>query len=338
MRLYALVLLLIIGCGGWRCAGSDMPVRLPQPGSNGIFTPEPPPTPSSSGLRIATLNAAFLFDGVGDEGQATFPHKDDPELAQAHLQRVGAVIRMLDADVVMLQEVENEDVLHLLLQGPLAGAGYTPYFVQGTDTFTGQDIGLLARVPVDDVSRTDERVPVKGTDDTYGVSKNLIARLNLGNIPVTLIGLHFLAQPDNKERKPRREAQAEVIRRVVASEIAAGRAVAVLGDFNDHDEDTPDVAGNRPITNVLAIIKRAGVGASDDLRNVMASVPQEERFTHFWDRNDNGIVEEGELSAIDHILLSPELHSRVVDVDYVHAHDPMTYTDHFPILVTLDVD
>ena len=106
----------------------------------------------------------------------------------------------------------------------------------------------------------------------------------------------------------------------------------MLGDFNDFDPDIPDRAGSTPITEVLATIKRAGPGPEDDLRNVAAEVQQLDRYTSFYDRNRNQEIDLGELSAIDHILLSPRLYDALQTVDYVHLHDPRTVSDHFPII------
>lgn len=303
------------------------------PGTAG-YAPEPVRY-RSEGVRVVAFNAEFLFDGEGDEGQASFAWKGNPELARAHLNQIGAVIRGLDADVVMLAEVENLNVLEQLVAGPLAGMNYTAHFVQGNDRFTGQDMGLIARIPVEATGRTDERAPLAGNlTETYGVSKNLWARMNLGGVPTTVIGVHFLAIPDNVERKPNREAQAEVIRRLVAAEHAAGRATIVLGDLNDFDDATLDRAGNRPITDVLATIKRAGDGAADDLTNVLAEVAQRDRFSNFYDRNRNEQIDEGELGAIDHLLISPALRRRLREVTFAHPYDPRAVSDHFPIVAT----
>ncbi len=303
-----------------------------------VFRPEPPPEYRHDGIRIATLNTEFLFDGLGDEGEASFPHKGDPEKARLHRERIARIIRLLRADVVMLEEVENDTVLYMMIEESLDDLGYRVYFVQGNDRFTGQDVALLSRLPIDEVGRTDERVRVAGERRMQGVSKNMYARLMLGGVPTTLIGLHFYARPTDPTRKERREAQAEVIRRLAVREIEAGRAVVVLGDFNDYDDVTLDLAGHRPITDVLHRIKAAGPEADDDLHNVLSDVPQIKRFTNFWDRNHDGAVERNELSAIDHILLSPALSRRTVEVHYVHAHDPFTYTDHFPVVVTVARD
>lgn len=312
------------------------PVGTTPPSASGaVYTPDLTFRYRTEGVRVAAFNTEFLFDGEGDEGQATFDWKGDPAKAREHMTRVGEVIRRVDADVIMLVEVENKGVLDALIAGPLAGMGYTSHFVQGNDRFTGQDMGLLSKIPVEATGRTDERAPLPGSPtETYGVSKNLWARVSIGGVPTTIVGFHFLSQPDNADRKPSREAQAEVIRRLIAAEQAAGREVIALGDYNDFDDTVLDRRGNRPITNVNATIKRGADGADNDLKNVMAEVPVAERFSNLYDRNRNDRIEEGELGAIDHVLVSPGLYRRIREVRFVHTHDPLTVTDHFPISVT----
>lgn len=334
-----MAVLLLVGCAPTAPHQPTAPPAVAAPpasASSRLFRPEPPPQTTSAGIRVATLNTEFLFDGLGEEGGADFPHKGDPLKARLHRDRIGAILRMLDADLVLLVEVEHRDVLQMLVEESLQDLGYAIYFVQGEDTFTGQDIGLLSRLPIDSVGRTDERAPIGATRQTQGVSKNLFARLTLAGQLTTLIGVHFLSRPSDPSRKDQRQGQAEVIRRLVVREQALGRAVMVMGDFNDFDNATPDRNGNQPITDVLARIKAAGPDPEDDLRNVLAEVPPEERFTAHWDRNEDEQVTWDELSAIDHILLSPALYRRLRAVQYVQAHDPLTYTDHFPVMITID--
>ena len=294
----------------------------------------------TDGVRIGTFNGEFLFDGEGDEGEATFDWKGDPDKSRAHRAAVARSVRKLDVDVLLMPESENLTALQRMVDESLADLGYTPYLVDGQDTFTGQDVGLLSRLPIAETGRTDERVPVGVSDRTYGVSKNLWARLDLrlGDdvVPVTIIGVHFLARPDDVERRDRREAQAEAIRRLAEAESAAGRQLIVLGDFNDFDDATLDRRGSTPITDVLATVKRVGPGDADDLVNVLGDVPQAERYTALYDRNGNGAIDEGELSAIDHVLLSPALYERVREVRVAPVHDPRRVSDHFPIVVTLN--
>ena len=288
---------------------------------------------AAQSIRVVTLNAEFLFDGRDGEGRATFPHKGDVAKAYQHLLDIGAVLREADGDVVMLAEIEHEGILDALIEGPLAGMGYRPYFVQGDDSFTGQDMGLLSRFPMSSIGRTDERVAVG--DRTRGVSKNLYGRFEVGDDAFTIIGVHFLARPDDTSRKPEREGQAEVIRRLVAEETARGRHVIVAGDFNDFDSVVADVNQNMPITTVLETIKSAGEGPEDDLINVAAFMNPSQRYTAFWDRNRNGAIDApDEFSSLDHILISKALQSAIDTVYMIQSYNPMEVTDHFPVIVS----
>ncbi len=329
-RFFPLLLVLLV-VTGLRCSQPESAAG----NESDVFTLDGPLQYRTEGVRIATFNGEFLFDGLGDEGGADFPWKSNPEAARAHRDSVARVIRLVDADIVVIPETETKGVLEMMLSESLSGMGYESYLVPGMDTFTRQNVGILSRVPIDDIGRTNELLPVGLTDQLYGVSKNLWAHLTIGGVPTTLIGVHFLARPDDLERKPRREVQAEVIRRLIAEEIASGRAIIAIGDFNDFDDETLDARASQPITDVMATIKSAGAGGDDDLINVLGEVSQRQRFTSFYDRDDDQQIDPGEFSAIDHILLSPTLYSRIQEVHFVHAHDPRHVSDHFPIVVTL---
>ncbi len=331
---YLLILLLVSGLSCSQPGPAASSATESRVGSNS-FVPSGPPQYRTDGIRIATFNGEFLFDGEGEEGGADFPWKSNREAARTHRDAVAAVIRQLDADIVLIAETETKGVLEAMIAESLDGLGYTAYLVDGTDTFTRQNVGMLARLPIEAVGRTDELLPVGLTDQLYGVSKNIWAHLTIGGVPTTLIGVHFLARPDDLERKPRREVQAEVIRRLIERETLAERAVIAIGDFNDFDHEVLDIRSSRPITDVLERIKSVGPSGDDDLVNVLGDVPQRERFTAFYDRDDDQQIDPGEFSAIDHILLSPALYRRVREVHFVHSHDPRQVSDHFPIVVTL---
>lgn len=63
-------------------------------------------------LVIATFNAEWLFDGVGDNARS--PWQNRPAEATDHMRAVGDVIRQMDADIVKLVEVEDLAVLQRL--------------------------------------------------------------------------------------------------------------------------------------------------------------------------------------------------------------------------------
>src|SRR5262245_46991814 len=99
-------------------------------------------------LTIATLNAEFLWDGrEPEEGMdSRFPWKGSPTAAEAHMAKVAEIVRALDADLLNVAEVENVEALQLFNEKFLEGMGYQAFVVEGIDTATGQDMGLLARI------------------------------------------------------------------------------------------------------------------------------------------------------------------------------------------------
>ena len=278
----------------------------------------------ASRLVLMAWNAEFLWDGrAPEEGKIDFAWKGSPEQAEAHMADIAEVIKSHDPDILHLSEVENERALDLLNEKFLGGSGYRAYFVPGTDTATGQDVALLSRVEVERMARDSRRGRSGGT--RKGVSKHYVATLRAGDLHLGLIGIHLLARPHRESRVDDREAQADAVRGMARELVEAGRSVVVWGDFNDFDGHTLDRSGNRPITRVLEWIRDLDPDdPSDDLINVAERLPRRERYTNGRD-------------AIDHVLVSPGLAERIVEVKIPHQHDPHAVTNHFPVIVELRV-
>jgi endonuclease/exonuclease/phosphatase family metal-dependent hydrolase len=141
--------------------------------------------------------------------------------------------------------------------------------------------------------------------------------------------------PDRCDRSIQREAQATVLADLARDALAAGRNVIVLGDLNDFDGATLDVAGSRPSSQVLSILKNLDPATEgDELVNVCARLPQSERYTNWYDRDDDGI-DDGvrEHSQIDFILVSRGLADRIHYVAIDHTAPAGEVSDHWPIVV-----
>lgn len=295
--------------------------------------------PLADGLSIMTYNAEFLWDGIEPEdgsSRMTFPWRGNAAAAAEHMERVAVVIRKADADVVLLQEVEDEAALGRL-NAMLEGLGYTPQFIKGKDTFTGQDVAMLSRLEPSRVFRINDQGESGGVSSQ--VTKNLVATFGLpGGQKLAVLTTHFLARPDAEDRRLKREAQADAIRDAAVDLQKQGHLVLIGGDLNDYDADVPDAAEDLdPISDVLAILKQMDPATpDDDLRNAMERLPQEERRTGWWDRDGNDTISSRDVfTAIDHILLSPELYERVEEVR-VPRHDVTEVGDHLPIVVRID--
>jgi endonuclease/exonuclease/phosphatase family metal-dependent hydrolase len=189
-----------------------------------------------SRLSVMTINTLFMWDGVSpEEGSSSiqFPWKGDSDAARAHMAEIAQLIKATSPDVVNLVEVENLAALTLLNDTFLAGHGYEPSFVEGGDTFTGQDVCMLSRIDPEEFGR-DDRTATSGSS-TRGVTKNYFAKFDFEGKKIAFVGLHFLANPTSSSRRDARQAQAAVIKRKAHELADEGYSVIVLGDFNDYD-------------------------------------------------------------------------------------------------------
>ena len=312
-------------------------------------------------VTISHWNVEWLFDGRQDPSKSPYADCGEP-CADKHLERIAAglkntVLNMANdggrrvADIVHLAEVEDEQVLERL-RDKLGDQSYKPLFVKGRDTSTGQDVAILSRVPVlGSPTRTDERsqIPLSGSGCgsgsagslSTGVSKNVVARFDLQKYRVTVVGAHLKAFPTQQQSCMQREGQAAVLADVVRGEISSGNEVIVLGDLNDFDGAIMDANDNQPTSRVLKMLKDVDNDGMDELENVMARLPKNERYTAWYDRNGDNEFDRSstrEISAIDHILVSKQLARYIVDVTFYHSIDPTSVSDHFPMSVTFDFE
>jgi len=327
---------------------------------------------NKANLRVVSFNAEWLFDSGKSCPGTGCPWEDQTE-AEEHLSMIAQVISDLDADIVNLEEVEDCEVLKKLIslvdsqnllkkQKMVADTLYLPYLVKGTDTATGQNVGIITKVdPFTNMQRTEARVnyPLPGSKcdavanrtifsgllkaQSSGVSKHYYTKFQVqaGNgtakITIVLIGLHFLAIPDDPSRCFQREAQATVIHDLVEEQVFSQglKNVIVLGDYNDYDPSVSDPAGDVPISQVLPIIKNQ----RKPLYNIAQNVTNvANRWSCWYDKNNN-CKDDGskEHTLIDHILISDDMRSMVSSVSFYHGYPAQCsfYSDHYPVILDL---
>ena len=309
-------------------------------------------------LRIASYNAEWLFL-FGGSGGIHCPGKDcpwkDPDHARDHILQTIELILKLDADIIHFNEVEDCRVLHVLMDLLPNKHGYRAYLVPGTDTMTGQNVGILTRIdPLIDLKRSEARksYPVIGstcgTSPTYisysrgkkrsgtmGLSKHYLTKFQIGHLKIIWAGAHFIAHPGNVDRCVRREAQASILADLIANESIGGEPVEIIvtGDFNDHDDDIIGANNATPLSSVLKILKQ-----DRQLQSSASFVSNPlKRYTSWHDVNGN-CLDDGpsEHSLIDHVLVSPGLAGRIVSVWMDHNETvscSQRPSDHWPIIV-----
>lgn len=270
----------------------------------------PPPevgaAPPAALLRVATWNVHDLFDA---EDRLAPPGALDavpsPAEVEAKLARVAAVLARVDADVVLLQEVENLAVLAALA----ARAGYPEArLVEGNDP-RGIDVAVLSRLPVVDyVSHRAERdqdgAPLWPRDCVE-------AHLATGGRRLVLLGTHLSsARSDDGTRRARQAARL----RALADGLLAGGAGRVIagGDLND----VPGSAALAPLLGDGAWIAPA------------AALPPELAWT--WSGG-------GAREVLDHLLLPRADEATVVRAAVEGGSDVAAASDHRPVVLDLRI-
>jgi len=269
------------------------------------------PRTGSSTLRVVTWNVHDLFDEVDD---TVSPGDEDTVLsaagAESKLAQVGKVLSRLDADVFVLQEVENLALLERLARGPLAGRGYRAELREGFDP-RGIDVGVLSRLPVRWVSHLEDG----GAEGSQLWARDLAeVHLGLAARPVVILGGHLVSRLHPSE-DARRLLQAERVREL-ADQLRAAPAlpiVLVVGDFND----LPGSVTMRPLL---------GDGALVDLG---AMLPEADAWT--WSGG-------GARERIDYAILPEEDRGVVTRVEVVAGPEIAATSDHRPLLVDLWLD
>lgn len=306
-------------------------------------------------LKIATFNVEWLFL-YGGKGSIKCPSEScswvDKKEAIDHLRRIAVQITKIDADIINLAEVEDCRVLRVLCDVLPDGHGYQPYLLSSSDHATGQSTGLLTRIdPTVSLIRSNDRAnfPVLGStcpvqsEGSIGSTKHYLARFSITNvsgntIPFVMTGLHLLAGPSDQRRCVRREGQAEVIRAMIAKATTNNEHLIITGDFNDHDPNAIGTDNRKPITNTLAILYNSS-GSGRKLVNAASLVPQSERFSAWFDANQNCKIDgDKEKSMIDHLLFDAAL--KVENVQFHHDYVPSCddrVSDHWAVSILFDL-
>jgi exonuclease III len=304
-------------------------------------------TNKKGNLRLVQYNVEWLFIDYYSPADCPGQHCTWHNYSEAsiHLNYVSDVLSTLNGDIVNLCEVEGCDELSdLAISNP--NLGYSPFLKKGTDSATGQNVGLLSRIfPQKDLYRSEEKVayPIPnskcgytGSSLSQGVSKHYITFFEWGDHPVLFIGAHLLAYPTDPTRCAEREAQAQVIQNIIHQ--YPEHEIVVLGDFNDFDGETIDSNGNKPISRVLDILKgNDGAYAGSYLLHSAADlIDPSERWSDWWDQNNDCVSSPNEFSMIDHVLVSPWLFSHITKAFIYHGYSEFCgkyNSDHYPLIV-----
>jgi endonuclease/exonuclease/phosphatase family metal-dependent hydrolase len=269
-------------------------------------------------LRVVNWNVHNLENDKDDSGAPGETIVTTAEYT-SHRKAVGIVLNEMDADVLVLTEVENKAVLDDLNNTELGGKYSASSLIEGND-YRGVDIGVLSKYPIDSVvSHKDEPFPLNGTQGpNYYFARDCVeVHIHFNGRNMVFLGSHFKAKSNDDPVK--RLAEAQRTRAIADSLIKADptRAVVILGDFND----TP---GSAPY---LAVVGEGATAFTD----VSLSIPMADRWSYVY---------QGKLELIDYQIVNPVL-APMIDTKSVairHTTSVDDASDHSPVMATYMVN
>ena len=234
-------------------------------------------------ISVVTFNVRRYFDMICHSGSCgdsnDFELQMSPESFEARTQQVAEAIRELEADVVLLQEIENQYGLNAL-----AGRLTDLFEVQriGETNFPASlDVAILARGALKE-ARTHRGSTALLLPDgsTTKFSRELLElHLQIDGVEVVVFNAHFKSKSgDDPER---RLAEAKATREIVLATAAERpEAIVVLGgDLND-----------TPSSQTLLALEGDG-----GLLRLAAERPVGQDWTYLWG---------GGSQALDHLYLA----------------------------------
>jgi endonuclease/exonuclease/phosphatase family metal-dependent hydrolase len=264
-------------------------------------------------LTVVNWNVKNLVDDV-DDGEM---FEDQDFQWEEHVSAVANVLNGLDADVIVLQEVEHTQILGAVVAE--LDEAYPFHQVIDANDPRGIDVGVIARFEPDELISHQQALFSKvGTDDPkYRYARDALEiRITFNERHITLFGVHYKSKENDDPDK--RLAEAQYTRGLADTTTAddAGTGVIILGDFND-------VPGSAPVD--------WSVGSDPETYvNTASHVPESERWTFDY---------QGSLELVDHQLASPLL-AEMLDGDSVrilHGPEVEAASDHAPIIATYQV-
>ncbi|MDX1681978.1 MAG: endonuclease/exonuclease/phosphatase family protein [Phycisphaeraceae bacterium] len=239
-------------------------------------------------LTVATYNVRNLFDVYDD------PHQKDetrPVKPREELRAIAAAIREMDADVVVLQEIENEATLRAFHRQLLPEQAYRVVLVSPTNSQHGVHLGVLSRLPIRRVT-SHRTLRWQHDEKRHRFTRDLLQlEIEISDEQrLQLFTTHFKSQRDGKPAsRERRLAEAQMARQLInrQRERTPDDWILLAGDLNC----VPDSPPLRHLT-----------GGDAPLMDLHQHLPEAKRVTYLGREHR---------STLDYLLADPRLAARL---------------------------
>ena len=273
---------------------------------------------SATTFKVASYNVQNLFDDIrnGSEYDDYIPGKHNwtSRMVDIKLNHTAEVLCDLDADIIALQEIENEAIL-IRLQKRLKRVGCAyPYRAITRKKRTAIHVALLSRFPI-----VDEReVRVNYSDRDRNI---LEATLRIDGHPLVIFVNHWKSKSRSGKESRRIHYARALMKRI--AHLPKGREYLIVGDLNSHYDEyrvltkrLDDSSGKTGVNHVLKTIKNDELVTEQDILsdnsgshyNLWLELSPAKRWSHKY---------YGRRGSIDHILLPQSLFDGK-GIDYVN--------------------
>ena len=204
--------------------------------TSGLMAAEPGLDPAPSKLVVMTWNVEWMFDHDQSDNKSDLAKQQSSPSAEYWQWKVAAVAKAIaacDATIVALQEIEGSQTLNDIAKElrEKHGQVFRTAFIQGSDAFTEQDVGILQRSGLMNYRRYEQSKAMFDSKQYYNLSKHLVAEFRWADVasPLTIINMHLRA---TVESETERTKQGRLARWWMEPQLDAGQDVIFLGDIN----------------------------------------------------------------------------------------------------------
>ncbi|MBO4404218.1 MAG: endonuclease/exonuclease/phosphatase family protein [Treponema sp.] len=196
-------------------------------------------TSCSSGktVSIVNWNVQTFFDSNNDGIEYTeflTDKKWGREMYTERLKKLCSVIKKSGADIFVMEELENEKVLHDIYNFLAGEWNFSKVYAWSCFAKTpGTSIGcgVLSRIPLSDLKV--HALDIRGSEKQPGLRPLIEVTVCLKNSPFVLFVSHWKSKSGGKEKtEPWRNREEAVLAKCVSKAVSSGKRFVCCGDFN----------------------------------------------------------------------------------------------------------
>jgi len=293
--------------------------------------PDAPKTVTLGAYNIENFFDVWDNPYTEDEGTKVKSRNEVRDLARA--------IKALDADVLVVQELEHEQLLTALVEEFLPDAGYGYVAASPGNDGRGILLGCLSRYPITQVTshRLQWFTHPDHPETPYRFSRDLLRfTIDVGlDRPLQVYNVHLKSngsRPGDPHSMLKRTAESARVKQIIRDAVAAdpGVLAVVAGDFNSAYETRPDQ--DRPWP-AMAYLRAPEPDGSQLLTDVHDALTDDQRVTHPGDKKYPPVT-------FDYILSAPAMARRYVQgsAAVLPKGNLTGGSDHLPVRATFRLD